>query len=151
MKRSRSICAVVGFLLAFGPAAAQVDRFFKGAAREQAFAYVVRLRDLQARHLKALPALPHVMDTGISLNWDAGRLIFDVMVDVGAPELMLPAAAEGVPVRIVRQPRVIAQDICTAPKTACHADPRTLPVEMGTPATPDRELSWAARCAIHAR
>jgi hypothetical protein len=137
MRHSKWRYVVVALLLLSATLAngsAHAARFFEGEARERAFAEVERLRAIQARHLAALHALQGVIGTGIGLDRDAGRLIFDVMIGSDAQAPALPDTLEGVPLRIVRQVRVRPQDSCTAPNTACHADLQTLPVEMGNSA-----------------
>jgi hypothetical protein len=138
--------AVVACALSI-PAAARADRFFQGAARDAAFAEVAQLREIQGRHLAEIMAAPGVNGTGIGLDRQTGRLLFDVMVDVGAPDPALPAAIEGVPVRLVHQQRMQLQNTCNTTGTACHADLQTLPVEMGNSAfTGPVAVAGGTRC-----
>jgi hypothetical protein len=116
------------------PPAARAERYFKGAARDRAFGEVARLREIQERHRATLMAIPGVVGLGIGLDRPTGLLIFDVMVDVQAAIPALPADVEGVPVKLVRQKRVVPLDTCTAAGSVCHGGQQSLPVEMGNTA-----------------
>ncbi len=124
----RFAATLLALLTLAGPASA--ENFFRGAAREAALAQVGQLKVIQARQERALLELPGVFGVGITLDREKGRLVFLVLVDREAPMPRIPAALEGVPVRVERDtpPRPNNGGSACSP---CHANQLSLPAAMG--------------------
>ena len=113
----------------FAAPAAAAD-FFRGDARDAAFAEAGRLAGIQARHEQALLAVDGVFGVGITLDRENRRLVFMVLVERGVALPKLPQTLEDIPVRVVRDevPRANNGGSACSP---CHANQLALPVEMG--------------------
>jgi hypothetical protein len=110
------------------------DRFI-GAARQGALAEIGRLKPIQARYQAQILGLPGVISLGIGIHPATGALTFIVVTDVARPVPPLPAALEGVALRVVRdtpQTAVNGGSACNP----CHAGQLSLPVEMGNSGLP---------------
>jgi hypothetical protein len=135
-RRARVAAVLLCVAAAFGsPAAAQplredADRL-QGAARAAATVDLARLREIQTRHEASLLARPGVIAIGIGLDEASDRLVFVVGVEVSGKPPDVPAALDGVAVRIEpREPlRTLHGGNACIP---CHVDDRVPGfIEMG--------------------
>ncbi len=128
MRREIQLLALGAAILMAGPAAA--ENFFRGDAREAAFADVGRLAGIQARHEGELLARDGVFGVGITLDRERGRLALLVLVDNDAKMPQLPASLDGVPVVVERDTAPVGANGGSACQP-CHANQLALPVQMG--------------------
>lgn len=131
MQRTRffsfaALASVAFLLISLSAAPADLD-----PRRTALRAEVQRLKPIQARHEEALLRLPGVQGVGIGLDSARQHAVLLVIVADTGPLPPVPAAIEGIPVRVERRPPIRLQDGAPGCGTPCHANLQPAPVQMG--------------------